>query len=133
MRSKALLAAGLVTAATAGLLLVAPVASAHSTNTTQTKHEDTNKKDCGKKPTPSPTPKPSHSPSPTPTPSTTPKPSTTPTPTPTPGGKGGNVLGDSTQAQPASLPETGAEAGLSALIGLPAVGVAARAYLRSRR
>ncbi|MDF2460941.1 MAG: hypothetical protein K0S68_344 [Candidatus Saccharibacteria bacterium] len=44
---------------------------------------------------------------------------TTPTATPTPG-KGG----------PATLPETGA--GLSMLIGLPALALAGRAYLRSR-
>ena len=74
------------------------------------------KADCDKhNSTPTPTPTPSHTPSVSPTPSKSPA-----------------VLGAATE-QPTALPETGAEAGLSVLIGLPAVGVAARAYLRSRR
>ena len=54
-------------------------------------------------------------------------------------GKGGSVLGSSTQSSPSSqptpstLPDTGAEAGLSALIGLPALAVAGRSYLRAKR
>jgi LPXTG-motif cell wall-anchored protein len=42
----------------------------------------------------------------------------------------GQVLSDETK--PSSLPKTGATAGLSALIGLPAMALAGRAYLRSR-
>jgi hypothetical protein len=61
-----------------------------------------------------------------------PKPSASPSPAP---GKGGTVLGSSTEPktedQPTKLPETGA--GLSALIGLPSLAVAGRAYLRSRQ
>jgi hypothetical protein len=49
--------------------------------------------------------------------------STTPTPSASPEtGKGG----------PATLPDTGATAGLSALLGLPTLALAGRAYLRSR-
>jgi hypothetical protein len=67
-----------------------------------------------------------------------------PQPTPAPQAKGGNtqtqnqpgtVLAASTapaaQPLPKTLPDTGA--GLSALIGLPSIAVATRAYLRSRR
>jgi hypothetical protein len=72
-----------------------------------------------------------------PCPPKTPKSTPTPTPTPTPGK--GEVLSTSTtapaqlQALPATLPDTGAEGGLSALIGIPAMALAGRAYLRSRR
>jgi hypothetical protein len=52
---------------------------------------------------------------------------TTPTPTPK-ANENGQVLGNSTQ--PTSLPDTGA--GLSALLGLPTLAFAGRAYLRSR-
>ena len=68
-----------------------------------------------------------------------PKPHTStpsPTPTPTKGGSGnGQVLGssDNKVEMPSVLPETGATAGLSALIGVPAMAVAGREYLRSRR
>jgi hypothetical protein len=58
------------------------------------------------------------------------KPSPTPSASPKPG-QGGAVLGSSTEPQPTKLPDTGA--GLSALVGMPALGVAARAYLRSRK
>jgi hypothetical protein len=49
--------------------------------------------------------------------------------------KGGQVLATSTtpaatQAAPTTLPDTGA--GLSALLGLPTLAIAGRAYLRSR-
>jgi hypothetical protein len=62
-----------------------------------------------------------------------------PVPTPAPTGKGshddkGEVKGTSTTPQPAptTLPDTGASAGLSALLGLPTLALAGRAYLRSR-
>ena len=54
--------------------------------------------------------------------------STTPTPTPQSGGNGGQVLGSS--ASPSTLPDTGA--GLSTLIGLPALAVAGRSDLRAK-
>jgi hypothetical protein len=63
-------------------------------------------------------PKVTKSPSPTPTPQK----SASPSPSP-------QVLGTSTE-QPTTLPKTGA--GLSMLVGLPAMGFAARTYLRSR-
>jgi outer membrane biosynthesis protein TonB len=96
------------------------------------------KKDCDHKVavTPKPTPKP--------TPKTvvknkdcdhnvvtTPKP--TPTPIPVETGKGQVLSAASTEAAqplPTKLPDTGA--GLSALIGLPTLALAGRAYLRSR-
>lgn len=53
------------------------------------------------------------------------------TPTPAPGKGTGKVLSTSTEAAPTTLPVTGAE-GLSALIGIPAMFMAGRAYLRSR-
>ena len=55
------------------------------------------------------------------------------TPTPTPASGSGSVLSATTTsvAQPTTLPVTGGD--LSALIGLPAMLVAGRAYLRSRR
>jgi outer membrane biosynthesis protein TonB len=133
MHSKLLLSVGVASIAMTAALVSAPV-SAH-TNGQDTpkpaihnqKQPDT-KKDCDKPkstPTPTPTPKPSKSPTPTPKPST--KPSVSPTPTPTPAGKG-EVKGAATE-----LPETGAEAGLSMLVGLPTLGLVGRAYLRSRR
>jgi hypothetical protein len=69
---------------------------------------------------------------------TSPKPSTSPSPSVKPGQGGGEVLGSSTENKvqlPATLPQTGggAAAGLSALMGVPAMGVAGRAYLRSRK
>lgn len=57
--------------------------------------------------------------SPTPTPKVTTSPSSSP-----------QVLGISTE-QPTTLPKTGAA--LGALVGLPAMALATRAYLRSRR
>lgn len=55
---------------------------------------------------------------------------TTPTPSPTPqSGSNPQVLGSSTQS-PSTLPDTGA--GLSTLIGLPALAVAGRSYLRAK-
>lgn len=56
--------------------------------------------------------------------------STTPTPAPAPqsGSNGGQVLGSSTS--PSTLPDTGA--GLSTLIGLPALAVAGRGYIRAK-
>jgi hypothetical protein len=58
-------------------------------------------------------------------------------PAPKGGQGGGEVLSSSTapapQTLPAELPKTGAEAGLSALIGVPAMAIAGRAYMRSRR
>jgi hypothetical protein len=58
----------------------------------------------------------------------------TPAPTPKATPKPGQVLGSSTEndEQPTKLPDTGAAAGLSALIGVPALAVTGRAYLRSR-
>jgi hypothetical protein len=61
---------------------------------------------------------------PTPTPSVTP--SVTPSATPTPTGQ---VLGTSTTP----LPDTGPESALGGVVGLSAIGVASRAYLRSRK
>jgi len=80
-----------------------------------------------KKPTPTPVTTPIKTPvkTPTPTPKTpTPKPKT-PTPTPTPKEEG-KVLGT-------TLPQTGPEAALGGMIGLTGIGVASRAYLRSRK
>jgi hypothetical protein len=66
---------------------------------------------------------------------TSPKPSASPSSSPKPGQGGGQVLGGSTEPktedQPTQLPDTGA--GLSALVGLPTLAVAGRAYLRSRQ
>jgi hypothetical protein len=60
-----------------------------------------------------------------------PKPSTSPSPSTKPGQGSGQTLGSSTEPQPTQLPETGA--GLSALVGLPTLTLAGRAYLRSRK
>jgi LPXTG-motif cell wall-anchored protein len=63
---------------------------------------------------------------PSPTPSVSPSPS----PTPKTGGNGGETLGTSTEAA-TELPKTGA--GLSTLLGVPALAGATAAYLRSRK
>lgn len=59
----------------------------------------------------------------------TPTPSPTATPAP---GKGKVLDSATTQAAPTTLPDTGAS-DLSALIGIPALFMAGRAYLRSRQ
>lgn len=95
-----------------------------------------------KSPTPTPTPSPSKSPTPSPSPSKSPSPTPTPTHTPSPSPSesptpvitstpsatpgGGEVLG-------ATLPQAGPEAALGGMAGLTGIGLASRAYLRSRK
>jgi hypothetical protein len=79
-------------------------------------------------------PKPTVTPKPTPKPVVTPKPTATPKPA-----DNGQTLGTAitpgkgnVEAQPSTLPVTGAEQ-LSVLLGLPAMAGATAAYLRSRK
>lgn len=74
---------------------------------------------------PSPSPSPSKSASPSPSKSVSPSPSKSPTQSPSPSASPA-VLG-------ATLPETGPEAALGGVAGLTAIGLASRAYLRSRK
>lgn len=90
------------------------------------------------KPTPTPTPKPTHTPTPpvhkpvtTPTPTVkatptpTPKPTHTPTPTPI-------VPVTTPTPTPVPLPDTGAAAAIPGALGLGAIGLTTRKYLRGK-
>ncbi len=86
--------------------------------------------------TPTPTPTATPTPTPTATPKVTPTPTPTKAPTPTPTPKATPVVVAPVEPGKGSegvLPDTGAESILGGVVGLTAMGYAARGYLRSRK